>query len=46
MFSLRTGASLGVGEFLDLIPLVDFAAAAGMRLIQASRLCFVGCFIE
>jgi 4-alpha-glucanotransferase len=34
VFSLRTTSSVGSGEFLDLIPLVDFAAAAGMHLLQ------------
>lgn len=34
VFAARTRQSLGVGEFLDLMPLVDFADAAGMRLLQ------------
>jgi len=31
---LRSGQSLGVGEFADLIPFADWAAQAGLRLIQ------------
>ena len=34
VFSLATDQSVGVGEFLDLIPLVDLTAAAGLHLIQ------------
>ncbi|GBF89315.1 4-alpha-glucanotransferase [Raphidocelis subcapitata] len=34
VFSLRTRDSVGVGEFLDIKRLVDFAGAAGLRLIQ------------
>ncbi|KAG2427622.1 hypothetical protein HXX76_012273 [Chlamydomonas incerta] len=34
VFSLRSQHSVGVGEFLDLIPLVDLADKSGMRLIQ------------
>jgi len=34
VFSLRTKGSLGVGEFLDLKPLVDWASGCGFRLIQ------------
>lgn len=34
VFSLRTKAGLGTGEFNDLIPLADWAASVGMRLIQ------------
>jgi len=34
IFSIRTKKSLGVGEFLDLIPLVDWAAQSGLRLLQ------------
>lgn len=36
VFSLRSSESVGVGEFLDLIPLVDFASACGMHMIQVS----------
>jgi hypothetical protein len=34
VFAARTRRSVGCGEFLDLLPLVDFADASGMRLIQ------------
>ena len=34
MFSLRSQASFGVGEFSDLKLLVDWCRAAGLRLIQ------------
>jgi len=34
VFSLRSGQSLGVGEFADLKPLADWAAGVGLRLIQ------------
>ncbi|GLC39071.1 4-alpha-glucanotransferase dpe2 [Pleodorina starrii] len=34
VFSLRTAHSVGVGEFLDLIPLVDLADKCGLRMIQ------------
>lgn len=34
VFSLRTADSFGVGEFSDLIALVDWAEAAGMKVIQ------------
>lgn len=34
VFSLRSEKSLGVGEFLDLKPLADWAKACGFRLIQ------------
>lgn len=34
LFSLRSYEGLGVGEFLDLILLVDWAKKAGIRLIQ------------
>lgn len=33
-FSLRSRQSVGCGEFLDLIPLVDIAASAGLRVVQ------------
>lgn len=34
VFSLRSEKSLGVGEFTDIKPLVDWAKAIGCRLIQ------------
>ncbi|GFR48695.1 hypothetical protein Agub_g10651, partial [Astrephomene gubernaculifera] len=34
VFSLRTAQSVGGGEFLDLLPLVDLADKCGLRLIQ------------
>jgi len=34
VFSLRTEKSFGVGEFIDLIPLVNWAIEIGFRLIQ------------
>eukprot|EP00033_Pygsuia_biforma_P000360 GCRY01000433.1.p1 GENE.GCRY01000433.1~~GCRY01000433.1.p1 ORF type:complete len:939 (+),score=245.39 GCRY01000433.1:181-2997(+) len=34
VFSLRSEKNCGVGEFLDLIPFVDWANIAGMKLIQ------------
>ena len=34
VFSLRTESSFGIGDFVDLRRLVDWAAAAGLRLIQ------------
>jgi 4-alpha-glucanotransferase len=34
VFSLRSAQSVGSGEFLDLIPLVDLCAATGFSLIQ------------
>ncbi|NGX47275.1 MAG: 4-alpha-glucanotransferase, partial [Chlamydiae bacterium] len=34
IFSLRTKKSLGCGEFLDLIPFIDWAKQAGLKLIQ------------
>lgn len=33
-FSLRSRASVGCGEFLDLVPLVDVAASTGLRVVQ------------
>jgi hypothetical protein len=36
VFAVRTRNSVGVGEFLDLMQLVDFAGTAGMRLLQVS----------
>jgi hypothetical protein len=37
VFSLRSKDSVGVGEFMDLIKLVDLADASGMRLIQVGE---------
>jgi len=34
VFSLRSGQSLGIGEFADLKPFGDWAAGAGLKLIQ------------
>lgn len=34
VFSLRSEKGFGVGEFLDLIPLADWARQAGLKLIQ------------
>ncbi len=34
VFSLRSRGSFGVGEFADLIPLVDWAAQTGQQIIQ------------
>ncbi len=34
IFSLRTGADFGIGEFSDLKPLVDWAAKTGQCVIQ------------
>lgn len=34
VFSLRTADDFGIGEFRDLRPLVDWAAATGQRIIQ------------
>ncbi len=34
VFSLRTNDGLGVGEFLDLKLLADWAAMTGMKLLQ------------
>lgn len=34
VFSLRSNRSLGIGEFSDLIPLVDWAAKTGMNVVQ------------
>jgi 4-alpha-glucanotransferase len=34
VFSLRSGQSLGVGEFADLKPLADWARSIGLKLIQ------------
>jgi hypothetical protein len=38
VFAARTRNSVGVGEFLDLLQLVDFADTAGMRLLQVRGL--------
>jgi 4-alpha-glucanotransferase len=34
LFSIRTGEDLGIGEFLDLIPFIDWAADHHFHLIQ------------
>lgn len=34
LFSLRTKKSLGIGEFLDLIPLIDWLKTLNMHIIQ------------
>lgn len=34
VFSLRTPSSVGCGEFLDLLPLIDWCEATGLRLVQ------------
>lgn len=34
LFSLRTQESLGVGQYLDLIPLIRFCKSVGFRIIQ------------
>ncbi|MEX1115245.1 MAG: 4-alpha-glucanotransferase [Akkermansiaceae bacterium] len=34
VFSLRSGKSLGVGEFADLKPMADWAHGVGLKLIQ------------
>lgn len=39
VFAARTRNSVGCGEFLDLLPLVEFADASGMRLVQVRCLC-------
>lgn len=38
VFAARTRNSVGCGEFLDLLPLVEFADASGMRLVQVRML--------
>lgn len=40
VFAARTRQSVGGGEFLDLMALVDLADAAGMRLLQVSEACW------
>src|SRR5258708_26895590 len=34
LFSIRTRDSLGRGEILDLVPMIDFALSMGHRVIQ------------
>jgi 4-alpha-glucanotransferase len=34
VFSLRTKQSLGVGEFLDLLPMIDWCEEAGLKVLQ------------
>ncbi len=34
MFSLRSEKGFGIGEFMDMIPLVDWAKATGQHIIQ------------
>ncbi|KAI9027900.1 4-alpha-glucanotransferase [Hyaloraphidium curvatum] len=34
VFSLRTKNSFGVGEFMDLIPMVDWAKEVGLKVVQ------------
>ena len=34
IFSLRSERGFGIGEFPDLIPLIDFTAESGLRVIQ------------
>ena len=34
VFSLRSDDDFGVGEFMDLIPLIDWAKSVGLRMIQ------------
>ena len=34
VFSLRSDEDFGVGEFMDLIPLIDWAKSVGLRMIQ------------
>src|SRR6188768_4492942 len=34
VFSLRTKKSLGCGELLDLIPLLDWMSEAGLKILQ------------
>lgn len=34
VFSLRTERSVGVGQFTDLVPFVDWAAAVGLTVVQ------------
>lgn len=34
IFSLKSNNSLGVGEFLDLLPTIDWAKSVGLKLIQ------------
>jgi 4-alpha-glucanotransferase len=52
VFAARTQDSVGVGEFLDLMKMVDFADTAGMRLLQVRQLnstcysCLAGCLMD
>lgn len=34
VFSLKSNSSFGIGEFLDLVPMVDWAKKTGLKLIQ------------
>lgn len=34
VFSLRSNTSFGIGEFTDLLPLIDFAEATKMHIVQ------------
>jgi 4-alpha-glucanotransferase len=34
VFSLRTSSGMGIGEFSDIIPLVDWASKTGMNIVQ------------
>lgn len=34
VFSLKTATSGGIGEYLDLIPLIDWAKATGLNVVQ------------
>ncbi|MDE6268599.1 MAG: 4-alpha-glucanotransferase [Muribaculaceae bacterium] len=34
VFSIRTEADFGVGDFFDLIPMIDWAAATGQKFLQ------------
>lgn len=39
VFSIRTQASIGCGEFQDIKAMVDFVAATGMRVLQVHPSC-------
>lgn len=39
VFSMRTQASIGCGEFQDIKAMVDFVAATGMRVLQVRPRC-------
>lgn len=43
LFSLRSENSSGIGEFTDLIPLIDWASSLGLDVIQLLPLNDVGC---